>query len=151
MSRGRLIAAAVAVAGAGGLAVALWWSPAARPPTAVPPAAERIEGRVVVAPGAGPVPAGATVVVYAYSIDGAQAPLAIFRQPATALPLEFRLDDSLAPGAEHRLSGVRQLVIGARLGAGGDALSQVGDWLAASQKVAPGTQGVQLVLQPPPK
>jgi cytochrome c-type biogenesis protein CcmH len=149
MSRGRFIAAAVAVAAAVGVA-ALWRSPSV-PPTAVPPAAERIEGRVVVAAGAGAVPESAMVVVYAYSIDGSQAPLAIFRQPATALPLDFRLDDSLAPSAEQRLSGTRQVVIGARLGTGVDALSQVGDWLAASQKVAPGTQGVQLVLQPPPK
>jgi hypothetical protein len=152
MSRGRFVGAALAIAMSFGVVAALWWWQAgAPPPVAAPLALERIDGGVTLAPGSGPVPQGSTVVVYAYAIDGRQAPLAVLRMPATSLPLDFRLDDSLAQNAEHRLSSVRQVVIGARLGTGGDALSQVGDWLARSQNVAPGAQGVQLVLHPPPK
>jgi cytochrome c-type biogenesis protein CcmH len=143
--------AAVMAAAVVGLAATVWWSSRGGPAPETAGGAERIDGRISLAPGSGPTPEGAMVVVYAYAIEGSQVPLAVLRRPATALPLDFRLDDSLAPSSEHRLSGVRQLVIGARLGAGGEALSQVGDWLAGSQKVAPGAQGVQLVLQPPPK
>ena len=151
MSRGRFVVSAVAAAvllvGAG----AVFW-PGGPPPSAPAPApAARIEGRVSLAPGSGPVPEGSTVVVYAYAVDGPSVPLAVLRRPVTALPLDFRLDDSLAETAENHLSGVQQVVIGARLGVGGEALSQVGDWLAGSQKAAPGAQGVQLVLQPPPR
>ncbi len=142
--------AALAAAAVLGVAAASWL-------TGAPPlrrgqlAPERIDGRVTLALESGPVPEGSTVVVYAYAIDGRKELLAVLRRPATTLPLDFRLDDSLALSAEHRLSGVRQVVIGARLGTGGDALAQVGDWLARSQNVVPGAQGVQLVLHPPPK
>lgn len=151
MSRGRFVGVAVVAAVLLGVA-AVVWRPAGGPQTVVaPPASAQINGRVTLAPGNGPVPEGATVVVYAYAVDGPQVPLAVWSRPASALPLEFKLDDSLAQTPEHRLSGVQQLVIGARLGPGGDALAQVGDWLAGSQTVAPGAHDVQLVLQPPPK
>ena len=151
MSRGRFVGAAVAAVVLLGVAAVLW-RPAGGPQIAVAPAAlAQIDGSVTLAPGSGPTPEGATVVVYAYAVDGAQAPLAVWRRPASALPLEFKLDDSLAQNPAHRLSGVQQLVIGARLGPGDDALAQVGDWLAGSQTVAPGAHGVHLVLQPPPK
>jgi len=151
MSRGRLMGAAVAGAMLLGVAAVVYWPPGALLPAATPQPAARIDGRVSLAPGSGPAPEGTTVVVYAYAIDGPQVPLAVLRRPATALPLDFRLDDSLAVSAGHHLSSTQLLVIGARLGVGGEALSQVGDWLAGSQKVAPGAHGVQLVLQPPPR
>ena len=152
MNRGLLVGAAVAAAVLLGAAAVVWWPPASGPQSGgAPAAAAQIDGCVTLAPGSGPAPEGATVVVYAYAVDGPQMPLAVWRRPASALPLEFKLDDSLAQTPEHRLSGVRQLVIGARLGPDGDALAQVGDWLAGSQTVAPGAHGVQLVLQPPPK
>ena len=151
MSRGRFLGAAVAAAVLLGVAAGVGWLAGGPQTAAAPPASAQIDGRVTLAPGSGPAPEGATVVVYAYALDGPQMPLAVWRRPASALPMDFKLDDSLAQNSEHRISRVRQLVIGARLGPGGDALAQVGDWLASSQTVAPGAQGVQLVLQPPPK
>ena len=163
MNRGRIIGAAIAAALLVGAAVLRGWpidTPQGTPgpqPATVPPTTASIEGRIALAADSGPVPDGTTVVVYAYAAEGApglqalQLPLAVLRWPASALPLDFKLDDSQAPNTEHRLSRMQQLVIGARLGQGGEALAQVGDWVAVSQRVAPGTQGVQLVLQPPPK
>lgn len=151
MSRSRLVGATVAAAVLLGAAAVVWWPVSGPQNAAAPQASAQIDGRVTLAPGSGPVPDGATVVVYAYAIDGTQVPLAVLRRPASALPLDFKLDDSLAQSAEHRLSLVRQLVIGARLGPGGEALAQVGDWLAGSQTVTPGAHSVHLVLQPPPK
>jgi cytochrome c-type biogenesis protein CcmH len=91
--------------------------------------------------------------VYAYAADGPQAqPLAVVRRPVSELPLDFKLDDSLAAKPQQqRLSQTPKILIGARLGPGGESLAQVGDWLAASQAVAPGARGVRLVLLPPPK
>ncbi len=152
MSRARRVAAAVTATALASLGAALWW-PHAHEPAPAPPsaAAQVVAGRVALASGAGPVPAGATVVVFAYAIGGPQAPLAVWQRPASALPQDFRLDDSLGPPGGPRLSQVRELVVGARLGPGGEALAQVGDWLAGSQTVTPGSLTVQLVLQPPPK
>lgn len=158
MSRNGFVVSAVAAAVVAIGAAVVYW-PNGSPPSAQAPAplaqapasASRIEGHLSIAPGSEPIPEGSTVVVYAYAIDGPQAPLAVLRRPASALPFDFSLDDSSAEKAEHRLSNAQQVVIGARLGVGGEALSQVGDWLAGSQKVVPGAQGVQLVLQPPPR
>lgn len=146
--------AAVVLAGALllGAAAVVWWPTTPGPPqVATAQASVQIDGRITLAPGNEPVPAGAMVVVYAYAVEGSQVPLAVLRRPASALPLDFKLSDSLAPNPEHYPSQARQLVIGARLGSGGDTLAQVGDWLAASQAVAPGAHGVQLVLRPPPR
>lgn len=152
MSRARWMGAAAPAAAVAVLAAGLWW-PRDDKPAAVsaPSAAHVVAGRISLAPGAGPVPEGANVVIYAYATDGPQAPLAVWQRPASALPLDFRLDDSLGQPGGPRLSQVRQLIVGARLGPGGEALAQVGDWLAGSQTVAPGSLTVQLVLQPPPK
>lgn len=152
MNRGLVVGAAVAAAVLLGAAAMVWWPLASGPQNAAAPsAAAQIDGRVTLAPGSGQVSEGAMVVVYAYAVDGHQVPLAVLRRPASALPLDFTLDDSLAQNAAHRLSQARQLVIGARLGPGGEALARVGDWLAASQTVTLGSRGVRLVLQPPPK
>lgn len=130
-------------------AVAWWWPGGSAPPPAAPmaaPPAALVQGRIALAPGSGPAPESGMVVVYAYATDGAQAPLAVWRGPAAALPAEFRLERGAAPGAS---TGAGELIIGARLGPGGEPLAQVGDWLAGSQKLVPGAQGVQLLLLPP--
>jgi hypothetical protein len=130
------------------IAAARWWWPAASPPPAAAPQASSLAtGRVSAAPGGGPLPDAATVVVFAYALEGGQAPLAVWRGAAKDLPLEFRLELSL----HSQAATAREFVVGARLGPGAEALAQVGDWLAASQKAAAGAQGLQLVLQPPPR
>ncbi len=91
----------------------------------------------------------ATLVVYAYALDGPRLPLAVLRRPAPALPLDFKLDDSLAANPAFRISLATQLTVGARLGPGDAAMAQPGDWVAPSQTVVLGAHGVMLVLQPP--
>ena len=119
---------------------------------APPPAASRtaVVGRVEVAPEAKElVPAGTMVVVYAYAQYGPRVPLAVWRRPATALPADFKLDDSTAVNPAFRLSQAAQLVIGARLGRGEAPEAQAGDWLAPPQAVPAGAHGVRLTLTPP--
>ena len=140
---------------AGGLALtaaALWWVARSAKPQAPPPRqAAQVVGRVELAAGAAASAsaADATVVVYAYALDGPRVPLAVLRRPASTLPFDFKLDDSLAPNPAFRLSLAPQLVIGARLGPGDAASPQPGDWLAASQTVPANAHGVRLELQPP--
>jgi len=145
--------AAVGIGAAALAAAAIFWF-AARPPqpTAVPRVVAQLVGRVEVATAAAmpaAFPPDAMVVVYAYALDGPRLPLAVWRRPASALPLDFRLDDSLAPNPAFRLSQAAQLVVGARLGPGDASAVQAGDWVAPSQNVALGSHGVRLVLQPP--
>jgi cytochrome c-type biogenesis protein CcmH len=95
-------------------------------------------------------PADAQVVIYAFALDGPRLPLAVLRRPASALPLDFKLDDSMAPNPAYRLSQAPQLIVGARLGAGDGVATQPGDWTAAVP-VTLGSHGVRLVLQPVPR
>ncbi|MCW5634900.1 MAG: hypothetical protein KIT17_16315 [Rubrivivax sp.] len=149
---GAMLVAAVVLAVA-----ALFWSASRTTPTAAPAVAPRagaqVVGRVELAAGAPSPPARATLAVYAYALDGPRLPLALLKLPAAgaALPLDFKLDDTLAPNPAYRLSQAVQVVVGARLSIGGgdgDG-AQPGDWLAQPQTVALGTHGVRLVLQPP--
>lgn len=150
MRVGRTAAFAVGAVALAAAAI-FWW--AARPPQPgpTPRAAAQVVGRVEVAAGAATAswPTGAMVVVYAYALDGPRLPLAVLRRPAAALPMDFKLDDSLAPNPAFRLSQAAQLVVGARLGSGDASAAQPGDWLAEPQTVMTGAHGLRLVLQPP--
>jgi cytochrome c-type biogenesis protein CcmH len=135
-----------------GIAALFWW--ATRAPQPAPAAhptrsASQVIGRVELAAGAPAPPAEATLVIYAYALDGPRLPLAVLRRPTPALPLDFKLDDSLAANPAFRISQATQLTVGARLGSGDAAVTQPGDWVAPSQTVVLGTHGVRLVLQPP--
>ena len=68
-----------------------------------------------------------TVFVFARAAEGPRMPLAILKRPAGDLPFAFTLDDSSAMGPQFRISGVKQVVIGARISASGDATPRSGD------------------------
>jgi cytochrome c-type biogenesis protein CcmH len=68
-----------------------------------------------------------TVFVFARAVEGARMPLAIIRRPAGDLPFTFTLDDSSAMAPQFRLSGVRQVIVGARVSPSGDATPRTGD------------------------
>ena len=68
-----------------------------------------------------------TVFVFARAAEGPRMPLAIIKRPAGDLPFTFTLDDSSAMGPQFRISGVRQVIIGARISPSGDATPRSGD------------------------
>lgn len=68
-----------------------------------------------------------TVFVFARAADGPRMPLAIIRRPAGDLPFVFTLDDSSAMAPQFRLSGVKQVIVGARVSPTGDATPRTGD------------------------
>ncbi len=68
-----------------------------------------------------------TVFVFARAAEGPRMPLAIVKRPAGDLPFHFTLDDSSAMGPQFRISGVKQVIIGARISPTGDATPRSGD------------------------
>ncbi len=124
-------------------------APAAAAPTAsaATGAAVAVSGRVQIAPAlAARIGPADTLFVFARAAQGQRMPLAILRRTADARGLDFRLDDSMAMAPELRLSGFAQLVIGARISRSGQATPQPGDLVGLSSPVAPGTTGVQVLI-----
>ncbi len=115
--------------------------------------AESLSGRVELDPALiERAKAARTLFVVARSPTGPRVPFAVQRIDNPSLPLDFRLDDSLAMDPSRRLSGADQVVIEVRLSASGNAIRQPGDLFGESKIVRPGEQGLSLrinqVVQP---
>jgi cytochrome c-type biogenesis protein CcmH len=68
-----------------------------------------------------------TLFVFARATEGPRMPLAIIKRPAGDLPFTFTLDDSSAMAPQFRISGFKQVVIGARISATAEATPRSGD------------------------
>ena len=68
---------------------------------------------------------GDTLFVYARAANGPRMPVAIVRKPASALPLDFRLDDSQAMTPAARLSTSGEVIVEARISKSGSAARDV--------------------------
>jgi cytochrome c-type biogenesis protein CcmH len=73
-------------------------------------------------------------------------PLAVVRIPASELPKEFTLDDSMGMAAGAKLSSAGEVVVEARLSRTGNALPQPGDLFGRSAPVKPGTTGLRITV-----
>ena len=112
------------------------------------PEAASVSGVVMLAPDiAGRVAPTDTLFVFARAVEGSRMPLAIIRTQAGSLPFKFTLDDSLAMTPGMRLSGHKQVVIGARISKSGNATPQTGDLEALTSPVAVGAKGVNVLIQ----
>lgn len=126
----------------------------AMPPASPAAAASSVQARITLAPAlAGRAGPEATVFIFARAVpaDGQaagapRAPLAILRRQVKELPLEVMLDDSLAMSPALRLSGARQVVVGARISTSGNAMPQPGDFQGLSAPVAVGARGVAVTI-----
>jgi cytochrome c-type biogenesis protein CcmH len=87
-----------------------------------------------------------TVFIFARPVQGSRMPVALLRRQVRDLPLDFRLDDSMAMVADRSLSSLPEVVIGARISKRGDATPQPGDLQGLSAPVKVGTQGVKLEI-----
>ena len=89
-----------------------------------------------------------TLFIFARAVQGqgAKAPLAIQRRQVKDLPLTLTLDDSMAMSPALRLSGVSQVVVGARISKSGNAMPQPGDLQGLTPTVAVGASGLQLQI-----
>jgi cytochrome c-type biogenesis protein CcmH len=84
--------------------------------------------------------------VFARAAEGPPMPLAVRRARAADLPLEFRLDDSMAMAQGLKLSAFPKVVIGARISKSGTATPQPGDLQGASPAVATDASGVTVTI-----
>jgi cytochrome c-type biogenesis protein CcmH len=116
-------------------------------PAAAAAPGKAISGTVTIAPAlAKQVSPGDTLFVFARPADGSRMPLAILRATAGELPYRFTLDDTHAMSPNARLSGQSSVVIAARISKSGGATPQPGDLQGASQPLAPGVTGLEIVI-----
>lgn len=104
---------------------------AATPVSASPPAASggpgmRVSARLAPAL-EGRYPPSTTVFIFARAASGPPMPLAVQRLTLGDLPVEVRLDDSMAMMPAMRLSNFPQVVVGARVSPSSQAMPRPGD------------------------
>ncbi len=111
------------------------------------PAAAAVSGRVTLQPALQrQVSPDDTVFIFARALSGSRMPLAILKRKVSDLPLDFKLDDSLAMSPAARLSSAQQVVVGARISKTGNAMPGPGDFQVLSAPVAPGATGLKLEI-----
>ena len=106
-------------------------------PVAVEPAVaiEAVAGVVTLSPKLkGKVSAEDTLFVTAKTLDGAGAPLAVWRYKGSDFPIEFRLDDSSAIMPGRIISGFPEVLVTAKVSKSGSAEPGKGDLLATPVK-----------------
>ncbi len=115
------------------------------PEIAVDNMATAITGKVTVSPAlAGKVLPTDTIYVLARAAQGPKMPLAVLRRPAN-LPLEFKLDDSMAMQQQMKLSSFDQVVVVARVSKSGTPMAQPGD-LEGKVNAKPGSKDLNIVI-----
>lgn len=87
-----------------------------------------------------------TVFIFARAAEGPRMPLAILRKQVKDLPVEFKLDDSLAMSPAMKLSSFPKVVVGARVSKSGEAMPQKGDLTGTSGPVATGSSGLKIEI-----
>lgn len=142
LAEARLLAARSAASSASGKASA------ARAKAAAPAAGGRdIGGRIVLAPALqSKVSPEDTLFVFARPTLGSRMPVALMRRKVSDLPLDFRLDDSMAMVPDIRLSALSAVVVGARISKRGDATPHAGDLQGLSAPVAVGSRNVKIEI-----
>ena len=87
-----------------------------------------------------------TLFVFARPVNGSRMPLAVLRKQVKDLPLRFTLDDSLAMSPAAKISGVPNVVVGARISKSGKAGAQEGDLQGQLPAVALGSTNLKLEI-----
>lgn len=122
-------------------------APAARAPAAAAAPGREVAGRIVLAPALqAQVSPEDTLFVFARPTLGSRMPVALLRKKVRDLPLEFRLDDSMAMVPDIRLSALSAVVVGARISRRGDATPHSGDLQGLSAPVAVGSRDVKIEI-----
>ncbi|MDE2398990.1 MAG: tetratricopeptide repeat protein [Burkholderiales bacterium] len=117
---------------------------------AAPVSGAAVSGRVTLKPGlAAQLPPDTTVYIFARAPSGPPMPLAVLKRKLSDLPLDFRLDDSLAMSPAARLSSAPEVIVSARASRSGSPIAAAGDFQAVSKPVKLGTEGLQLEIGDP--
>ncbi len=87
------------------------------------------------------------VFIYAKAVSGPPMPLAAARKQVRDLPLTIRLDDSMAMMPQMKISGFKQVAVGARVSLSGGPTAQSGDLEGEVRPVVPGqSEAVNVVI-----
>ena len=73
-------------------------------------------------------------------------PLAAFRAQVKDLPIQFNLDDSMAPTPMAHLSDFSQVIVGARISRSGNPMPQSGDLQGLTNVVQVGSSGLEVKI-----
>ncbi len=110
---------------------------------AAAPSPAAVSGRITLAPElqarASPED---TVFIVARAAEGPRMPLAVLRKRVSDLPLDFKLDDSMAMAPNAKISDHPRVVVSARISKSGQAAPAAGDLAGQSEAVAPGASNV---------
>lgn len=87
-----------------------------------------------------------TVFIFARAVTGSKIPLAMLRVQVKDLPVNFKLDDSMAMSPQMKLSTVSEVVIVARVSKNGTAMAQPGDLEGTSAPVKIGAKNVAVEI-----
>lgn len=110
-------------------------------------AARGLSGLVRIAPQlAAQVKGDDVLFVFARAAEGPPMPLAVLRRKAAELPLEFRLDDSMAMAQGLKLSSFPRVIVAARISKSGNATPQPGDLQGTSLAVANDSRDVTVTI-----
>ncbi len=146
LAEARLLAARAAASAPGAKAAPARATAAATAAASAAPGRE-IAGRIVLAPALqAQVSPDDTLFVFARPTLGSRMPVALLRKKVRDLPLDFRLDDSMAMVPDIRLSALNAVVVGARISKRGDATPHTGDLQGLSAPVAVGSRGVKIEI-----
>ena len=86
------------------------------------------------------------VFIFARAADGGRLPLAILRHQVKDLPLNFRLDDSMAMSPAMKLSQSAQVVVSARVSKSGQAAPGPGDLSGQTAPISNRAQGLVIEI-----
>ena len=87
-----------------------------------------------------------TVFIFARAVQGPRMPLAVQRGKVSDLPLNFKLDDSLAVSPDFKISGFTEVRIEARISRSGSATPSPGDLIGVGPVVKPGARDLKLQI-----
>jgi cytochrome c-type biogenesis protein CcmH len=87
-----------------------------------------------------------TVFIFARAVQGPRMPLAVQRGKVSELPLNFKLDDSLAVSPDFKISGFTEVRIEARISRSGSATPSPGDLIGVGPVVKPGARDLKLQI-----
>ena len=87
-----------------------------------------------------------TVFIFARAVQGPRMPLAVQRGKVSDLPLNFKLDDSLAVSPDFKISGFTEVRIESRISRSGSATPSPGDLIGMGPVVKPGARDLKLQI-----
>ena len=87
-----------------------------------------------------------TLFIFARAVSGPKMPLAMLKVQVKDLPVNFKLDDSMAMSPQMKLSNFPEVVIVARVSKSGTAVTQPGDLEGVSAPVKLGAKHVSVEI-----